>query len=342
MGFLGDKNEDQPIAPQKPTWFSKVKTFLTHRTVWRIVAIGAAVAATVLSGGAAIPAMMLGLTFLGSLVGVIGKVHQLRIFERHKLQHKVVSVINDKKQQLENLRKTHGKILDVVAPQKPKPDKVHQMHVPPQGPKRSFMRVLRDVGLENALSFVTFGLSSNIVGLGAYIFGVVGAIKNIKGEFQDRVKLDIEQQSTKFEINEKCQEAGIPPYNNTKELHQYFQEEMISNEAQKRLCEAIPNDTTLTDVQIKAKYKEIEEEVRKTIIFDKVPESVPFTKKLWDALKPWNQKPIDRFEDITTETAVSYKTPEGSKKQRTSENLRPDAPTQQASKRMVRGGPTAL
>src|SRR3989344_4541748 len=101
MSFLKEEssntNNFKKNQPEKKTsFFRKVWHFLTHGTIWRILALATAAATTVLSGGAAIPALMLGITFIASLIGVLGKAIQIRSLEKYKLQLGMLRSIKNK------------------------------------------------------------------------------------------------------------------------------------------------------------------------------------------------------------------------------------------------------
>lgn len=302
-----EKKEEEKL------FFGKLKAFIFHDTIWRILAIGLASAATVASGGATIPVVMLCATFAGSLLGVVGKLRQTRSLEKYRLQKTMAKAISEKHKQMNMLKAKNSNILNRLDHKNPTKE-VHKIDTNEPSRTRSFLRTLRDVGLENSLSLVTLASASNLIGAVVYGASVALGIKNIKSEFNERVKTDFEKDETKRQINKLCEEAKISPYKHTKDLHAQFKEEMIDYESKKRLCELVGSNRNIGDGELKALYNDVRQEVQERIHFPDIPESVPFTKKFWDTVKPWNFDQIKKFDDIDVSKVSQYKEPHFKKK----------------------------
>jgi len=289
---------------------NRIKKFVTHPTIWRIVAIATAAATTVLTGGAAMPAIALGLTLASSFISVAAKTWQLRSVERTRLQKKFVKSIGEKDKKLENLKKTHGKILDYVSKPK-KPTKIHKFKVSPGAPskRKSFLKVLRDVGFENATNILSVAAGANPAGALAYVASVAFATKTIKDEFDTRVKYDMEQDITKRSMNETCAKSGIPAFKNTKELAEHFKGEMVDYEAKKRLCEIVGTREDIPKENAVALYGKIREEVASRIKFDDLPKNISKTRKFLDAINPFKEKEVKNYDTTQVDTLASYSSP---------------------------------
>lgn len=298
---------------KKPSLFSRIKSFVMHDTIWRLVAIGSAVAATVLSGGATIPLVMLGLTFAGSLLGIVGKLRQTRSMEKYSLQRSMAKSILEKKRKVEALGKKHGKILDKL-PKKQKSTEVHHISATQPSKTRSLLRTIRDVGLENSLSIVTLASAANPIGAAVYAGSVALGIYNVKSEFKERIKTDFEKDEAKKQINEISKEASIKPYKHTADLHAQFKEEMIDYETKKRLCEVVGSNHDVDSKTLTTLYGSIREEVEGRIDFPDVPKSVPFMKKLRDVANPFKVETIKDYGDIDIDRVSRYKDPKFSTK----------------------------
>jgi hypothetical protein len=291
------------------SWYSKVFNFLKHKTIWRIVAIAVAVASTVFSGGATIPLTMLILTFVASMIGVISKTVQIRTLEKYRLQKSFLEKIKEKRQELAILKNKHKEIFHAL--EKPKTQtanpEIHQIKTSNPSERKSFLRTLRDVGLENALSFVTFGSVANFVGFTTYVFSVGSSIKSIKDEFDIRVKHDLEISYAKRDINDLSKDMQIMPYKKTRQLSNVFRNEIIEYETIKKLSEKLEDRASSISIEdIDKEYQKIKETIEKDITFH-MPEKVPFSKKLWDAVRPWNMEPVRIFKDISNKDIYSIK-----------------------------------
>ena len=293
---------------EKPSLFSRIKSFVRHKTIWRLVAIGSAVAATILSGGATIPLVMLGFTFAGSLLGVVGKLRQTRSLEKYSLQKSIAKAILEKKRKVDALDQKHGKILDKL-PKKQEISEIHNISTNQPSKTRSLLRTIRDVGLENSLSIVTLASAANPIGAAVYAGSVALGIYNIKSEFKERVKTDFETDKAKKDINEISKEASIKPYRNTADLHDQFKEEMIDYETKKHLCEVIGSNHDIDSKSLTTLYGNIREEVEERIDFPDVPKSVSFMKKFRDVANPFKVETTKDYGDIDIDRVSRYKDP---------------------------------
>ncbi|MCH9753401.1 MAG: hypothetical protein K0T99_00695 [Alphaproteobacteria bacterium] len=283
----------------------RIKNFISHDTIWRLVAVATAAAATVLTGGAAIPAAALALTVAGSFISVAAKTWQLRGVERRRLQKKFVKSIGEKDKKLDGLRKTHSKVLSHVEKGN-KPKKTHKFKTKEPNKTRSFFKVLRDVGLENAVSVFSVAASGNPAGALAYVVSVGLATANIKSEFGTRVKYDMEQDQAKKDMNEICEKAGIPPFKNTKELHAYFKEQMIENEAKTLLCDVIGSKQDLGPEKTLEIFNDIKQDVAKNVEFESLPQRVTLTRKFFDAINPFKAEVVKDYDTTPEDDVISY------------------------------------
>ncbi len=291
-----------------PSLYKRVKFFANHRLIWRIYAIGSAVLVTALSGGAAIPIAMLALTFVASLLDIVGKVSQTRSLEKYRLQKSMAESISKKHQRISSLNKSHGGILDKL-PKREKSTEVHHINSKPPKKTRSFLRTLRDIGLEKSLSIVALASATTPLATAAYIASTAMGSYSINSEFKERVKTDFERDQRKKEINEACKEASIKPYKNTAGLHAQFKEEMIDYETKKRLCDVVGSNHNIDSDTLQTLYGNIKEEVEGRIDFPDVPKSVPFMKKLKDTLNPFQMEGIKEYGDIDIDKVSQYEEP---------------------------------
>lgn len=290
---------------------NRIKKFFIHPTIWRISAIITASVATVATGGAAIPFAVLGATLATSFISVAAKTFQMRNVEKRRLQKKFIESIGEKDKKLRDMKKTHRKILEHL-PQPKRPDKVHKFKLPRDAPskKKSFYKVLRDVGLENATNVLSIAAGANPFGVAAYVASVAFSVNTIKGEFDERVKYNMEQDTNKRFMNEVCEESGVPAFKNTTALYEHFKEEMIDYESKKRLCEIVGTNTNMTQQDVVSLYDNIKEEVSERIEFDDLPNRVSTTKKLFDTLNPLQENIVRDYDTRTLESIVSYSSPE--------------------------------
>lgn len=312
---------------KKESFFQKLKNFLQHDTVWRIVAVASAAVTVGLSGGAAIPVAILCLVFVTSFISVIGKAIQLRGLEKALLQRSLVKKIATTKQKTQSLVKTreHKRVLDLIKKQGPL-NKTHQLKVPTPTYTKSFLKTLRNVGLENATSIISLALGGNIVGVAGYMLGAGLFIKNIKQEFNDRVKTDFKKAEAKKEINDICTEQNIPTYKNTEELHSHFKDEMVVHEATKRL---LGTDTEkMSDQSIKDLYSKVESEIAEKIQFETLPPTESFIKQFRNTINPFNKDPIKTIDSIQEEfdKLAFYKEPTHAQKSGQSERVPNETP----------------
>lgn len=298
-------NPDDTPSPSNtiPTWRGRIFNLISHPTIWRFIALVVAVVSTILSGGAAIPIATLALTFIGSLIGVVGKTFQIKKLEKYRLQHHILTTIHEKHSDLESLREKNPNIFSALEKLKSKNETlIHKIPVGEATRTKSFLKTLRDVGLENALSFIAFGSATNFSGLITYLAGVGLAIKNIKDEFDTRVEHDLEINKRRIEINTLCETLKIPTYNRTKELSAIFKEKMLEYESIKKLCTELGESAkNMSEKDIQSRFIEIKEKLREEITIH-APESVPFGKKLWDALCPWRMEMARSFNSNASPT----------------------------------------
>jgi len=315
-----------PEEEKKESFFKRIKRFVQHKTIWRIAAVVSAAVAVGLSGGAAIPVAVLCFVFASSFISVIGKTLQLRNLEKTLLQRSLVKKIATTKQKTQSLIKTeeHKRVLDLIKKEGPI-NKVNQLKVAPPTYTKSFLKTLRNVGLENATSIVSLALGGNIIGVAGYIIGAGFFIKNIKKEFDERVKTDFKKAEAKKEINDICTDQNIPLYKNTQELHSHFKDEMVTHEATKRLLET---DTKgMSDESIKDLYSKFESEISNSIQFETLPTSESFMKQFRNTINPFNKDPIktiDSIQEVEFAKLASYKEPTPSQAPRQNEVSPPE------------------
>jgi hypothetical protein len=291
-----------------PSLYKRVKFFFMHKLFWRAFAIGSAVLATAVSGGAAIPVAMLAITFVASLLDIVGKVRQTRSLEKYRLQKAISKSVLDTHKELRSLNQSHGGILDKL-PKRSKFTEVHNINSKPPSKTRSFLRTIRDLGLEKSLSIVALASAASPLGVAAYIGSTLFGGYTINSEFKERVQTDFEKDQRKKEINKACKEASIKPYKNTAGLHDQFKEEMVDYETKKRLCEIVGSNNNIDSGELQTLYSNIKEEVEGRIDFPDVPQSVPFMKKLKDTLNPFQIDRIKEYGDIDIDKVSQYKEP---------------------------------
>jgi hypothetical protein len=286
----------------------RVKFFFMHKLFWRAFAIGSAILATAVSGGAAIPVAMLAVTFVASLLDIVGKTRQVQSLEKYRLQKAISKSILNTHKNLRSLNKSHGGILNRL-PKREKYTEVHKINSKPPSKTRSFLRTIRDLGLEKSLSIVALASAASPLAVLAYIGSTLFGGYTINSEFKERVKTDFEKDKTKKEINEICKEASIKPYNSTTDLHAQFKEEMVDYETKKRLCKIVGPNHNIDYTTLNSLYLNIKEEVEGRIEFPDVQQSVPFLSKLRDTLNPFKIDRSKQYEDIDIDKVSQYKEP---------------------------------
>ena len=173
---------------------------------------------------------------------------------------------------------------------------------------------MRNIGLENLICIANFGNVANPIGAVSYATSILFGVFGIGGEFKDRMNKEIEKDEAKREINRLCAESNIPAYKNTRELHQHFKEQMIEYESQRNLCEIIyaikntdeRNELINNKKKINQLYQMVHNDVANKLEFSNMPKSIPFTKKLWDTIKPWGKEEAREFDNRTIDQIVKY------------------------------------
>ncbi len=270
--------------------------FMTHPTIWRVAAVAFAVATTVMSGGATIPLVSLGLVFGSSLIGVVGKALQLRHIDNLKLQKAIISGVKKVRGQVQN----HSNYLHLIKALGMKgPETTHTVKVPEEKPSKfmSALKTFRDVGLENVVPVAVAGLTFNVPGLFGYVGALTWGITRIvgysgaaaytlKSEFDARVEADQSKVQLKADINELCGEAQISPFRNVAELREHTREEIVRLRTLEHLCK-IEDVEKLTKERLQELYNDISVRVRQQTTLRSVPHEAPLIASMVNAVNPF-------------------------------------------------------
>ncbi len=295
--------------------------FVTHPSVWRLIGLITSAVITVISGGATIPVIGLIATFSTSLISVIAKSYQIRKVEKLKLQQALVNAIHKKNQANRKLKHYENirKILNIKDPEKSHRMKdkggisraVERRMFGEKGlshKTKAFLKTLRDVGLENiapvVLAAVTFGFDiAGVAGTTTYVGSLIFGISKITGysaiktfsvgsEFFTRVNAQKEQQEIEDDIDAKCNEANIPNYKKTQQLQNYFQKQIIEEEALEALAKLYEKNNTEPSASNKEELQKSFDKIKNKIEDEGLPVVVKstFLDDAWRAVRPWGER----------------------------------------------------
>lgn len=288
------------LPPKKEPWGTKVKNFCFHPTVWRLLMLGIAITTTVITAGAIIPVVTLASTAFTALISVIGKTIQHRSLERAKLQNGLIKVIEKREEDMQKLRKGHGRVFDVLEKDGRPFAKAKELHdvknIKPEHRGWSIARVLGFIGLEQFWTVSLFATAANPVGIAVYASGLAVGTLVVKSEYDYRVKEEQERSRLKEETNARCKILGIAKYANDKELYQQFETRMINYKAIELLCK---EDTSkLSDEAILEKFDEKRREAKSKLTFTNIPQKVSFGRNFLNAVNPFKDENAVRCFDI--------------------------------------------
>lgn len=280
--------------------FKAFQTFIAHPTIWRVAAVAFAAAVTISSGGIA-PLIGLIATFTTCLISVVAKTIQIRNFGRLKLQRNLLQIINGKTKLLKKDIFTYQEVRRALG----KTDApTHKVSVPHPSTTRSFLKTVRDIGLENiapvALAAVTFNIPGAIAFISSLVWGITRITahsalgsKTLYSEFRDRQHIDWEERLEKLEINSLCDAVGIPQYRNFRELREIFKDIIVMEKLLK-------TDISGLDSQaIKARYDNIANSPEIKAMMDRIPENLSTAHAAWRGIRPWgDQYRPEKYENL--------------------------------------------
>jgi hypothetical protein len=200
-------NRFQAFKARNPR-FEKVWSVLTHPTLVRVYALAMGIAAAPFTGGFSVLfAVEMAVTFVSSLISVVGKGVQLRRLEKLKLQRSLVNAIADKQKEMDIMLAKRG-LSNVPIRPKPEPEP-HSIVSAPPGKVRAFLRTVRDIGSESLSPVFFMGYATGPVGLTTYAISLMFGVGAISKEFGQRVQAGIEKSKIKQEINEVCDKVQL-------------------------------------------------------------------------------------------------------------------------------------
>jgi hypothetical protein len=200
---------------------------VTHPTTIRILALGFAIATTILSGGTAPAIAFLALAFAASLIAVYYKARQLYNTEKVNQQKLIIKkiIVETKLSQsiIKDLsptqrRQLYQNLVDYRLKDRP----IHTISNLQKPTKlNSFLKTVRDIGFENVLPVITYAVSANIPGAVAYS---IALIFTTAYETKARVLSSEKKRLLSIQINKLCQDHQIKKFENIIELFKYYLE----------------------------------------------------------------------------------------------------------------------
>jgi hypothetical protein len=275
----------------------KIRNFVTHPTIWRVGAVVGAAILTGVTGGAAVPAIGLGLVMGTSLFSVVRKFSQMRRLEKLERQRALVEEVSKKTKTTKALPH-YEKVSRAVGIIKPTQTHSVSAGKGDSSKKGAFWKTLRDVGLESAAPLVLAAATFNVPGTIMYAAGLVTGIATITGyagtgasfvgsEFSERVAANQKKIEHGEAITAACAEAGIPPYSGEKELRERYETRMREEKALELVCK-MPGVEQMSSEEINASFLQEKARLEKQGAFTPAGPSAASTA--WRAVRPWGEK----------------------------------------------------